>query len=106
MLMVPPYLGAAPAKRGAPAASMPTAVPASTSRRVNGAPPARTTVPAFETDEAISCSSRLLVEPCSDRRAGMRACQHYLRGSLPPVACAAPPVSPARRAEQRRRDDR
>ena len=42
--MVPPSLGAAPARRGAPAASMPTAAPASTSRRVNGAPPAGTTV--------------------------------------------------------------
>ena len=58
--MVPPYLGAAPARRGAPATSMPAAVPASTVRRVSDAPPAGTTVPDFETDEAMSCSSRLL----------------------------------------------
>src|SRR5258708_2047984 len=53
MSTVPPSLGAAPARRGAPAASMPAAVPASTSRRVNGTPPTGTTVPAPETNKAM-----------------------------------------------------
>src|SRR5262249_45087937 len=79
MLMVPPSLGAAPARRGAPAASMPTAAPASTSRRVNDAPPAGTTLSASETNKAIRLLlAAPLLEPCGKCRAGMRACQQYL----------------------------
>src|SRR6516162_5869373 len=76
MLMVPPYLGAAPARRGAPAASTPAAVPASTSRRVNGAARAGTRVPASETNKAmILLLAAPLLEPCRKRTSGMRACQ-------------------------------
>src|SRR6266446_2466587 len=76
--MVPPSLGAAPATRGAAAASMPTAAPASTSRRVNGAPPAGTTVPTSETNKAmILLLAAPLLEPCGKCRPGMRACQQY-----------------------------
>src|SRR6266852_4247705 len=76
ILMVPPYLGAAPARCGAPAASMPSAVPASTSRRVSGAPPAGTTVPASETDKAmILLLAAPLMEPCGNCRPGLPACQ-------------------------------
>src|SRR5215831_7226946 len=53
MLMVPPYLGAAAARRGAPAVSTPAAVPASTSRRVKGASRAGTRGPAPETNKAM-----------------------------------------------------
>src|SRR5713101_2053847 len=82
MLMVPPDLGAAPARRGAPAASKPTAAPASTSRRVNGAPPVGTTVPASETDKAIILLLVApLMEPYGKCRPGMRACQHHLSES-------------------------
>src|SRR5882724_9316270 len=82
MSMVPPNLGAPPAKRGTPAARMPTAAPASTSRRVNGAPPAGTTVPASETNKAmILLLEAPLMEPCGQSRPGMPACQHYLSES-------------------------
>src|ERR1700736_1127753 len=89
MSMVPPSLGAAPARRGAPAASMPTAAPASTSRRVNGAPPAGTTVPTSETNKAmILLLAAPLLEPCAKCRAGMRACQQYLpESSRKPRRC-------------------
>src|SRR5216684_2831154 len=77
MLMVPPSLGAAPARRGAPAVRMPTAVPASTSRRVNRAPPAGTRAPASETNKAIILLlAAPLMEPCRKCIPGMRACQH------------------------------
>src|SRR5215831_11073675 len=82
--MVPPSLGAALARRGAPVAIMPTAAPASTSRRVNGTPPAGTTVPAPETNKAmILLLAAPLMEPCEKCIPGMRACQHYLFGELP-----------------------
>src|SRR6516165_11230592 len=82
MLMVPPYLGAAAASHGAPAASTPAAVPASTSRRVNGAARAGTRVPASETNKAmILLLAAPLLEPCRKRTSGMRACQHNLSGS-------------------------
>src|SRR6516162_1407813 len=84
MLMVPPNLGTAPARRGAPAASIPTAALANTSRRVNGAPPAGTTVPAPETNKAmILLLAAPLMEPCEKCIPGMRACQHYPFGELP-----------------------
>src|SRR5690349_11423853 len=92
MLMVPPSLGAASARRGAPAASMPTAAPANTSRRVNDARPAGTTVPASETDKAmILLLVAPLLEPCGECRPGMRACQHYLsENSRKPRRCVRP----------------
>src|SRR5215472_10537432 len=94
MLMMPPYWGAAPASRAAPAASTPAAVPASTSRRVNGAPQVGTTVPASETNKAmILLLTAPLLEPCRQRRSGMRACQHLSFGQLP----KAPTVRPADR---------
>src|SRR5207244_5343713 len=78
MLMVPP--DAAPARRGAAAASIPSVVPAKTSRRVNAALPATgTAVPASKTDKAIILLlAAPLVKPCGKCRPGMRACQHYL----------------------------
>src|SRR6516164_11156670 len=89
MLMVPPNLGAAPARRGAPAASKPAAVPASTSRRVSGAPPAGTTVPTSETNKAmILLLAAPLLELCGKCRPGIRSCQHCLpESSRKPRRC-------------------
>src|SRR6516162_4895159 len=100
MLMVPPNSGAAPARRGAPAASKLTAAPASTSRRVNGTPPAGTTDPASETNKAmILLLAAPPMEPCGKYRVGMRACQRYLSGSESPdgafgrqMAAITPPL--------------
>src|SRR5882672_606114 len=84
MSMVPPSLGAAPARRGAPAVRMPTAVPASTSRRVNRAPSAGTRAPASEANKAIILLlAAPLMEPCRKCIPGMRACQHLSFGELP-----------------------
>src|SRR4029077_20768320 len=104
MSMVPPSLGAAPARRGAPAASMPAAAPASTSRRVNGAPPVGTTVPASETNKAmILLLAAPLMEPCRKCIPGMRACQHHLlessespEGAFGRQMAAIPPPLPIR----------
>src|SRR5262245_66422722 len=73
--MVPPYLGAAAASRGRPAApSTPAVAPASKSRRVNGAPSAGTTVPASETNKAmILLLAAPLLEPCEKCIPGMPA---------------------------------